>query len=98
MIRGPPRTTRTDTLVPYTTLFRTAQGVHGRQAVAADRRDAEAARAEARQRRDQRLDREARRAGRTSRAHRALSRQTHSVAAERRTRRDWKSTRLNSSH
>src|SRR3546814_14001093 len=37
MIRRPPRSTRTDTLVPYTTLFRSdeeglAIGEHGRQA------------------------------------------------------------------
>src|SRR6056297_2402598 len=31
MIRRPPRSTRTDTLFPYTTLFRSAQGVAGRK-------------------------------------------------------------------
>src|SRR3546814_538892 len=29
MIRRPPRSTRTDTLVPYTTLFRSEEDVHG---------------------------------------------------------------------
>src|SRR3546814_11979414 len=29
MIRRPPRSTRTDTLFPYTTLFRSPQGLHG---------------------------------------------------------------------
>src|SRR3546814_5133496 len=29
MIRRPPRSTRTDTLVPYTTLFRSLAGFHG---------------------------------------------------------------------
>src|SRR3546814_2690035 len=29
MIRLPPRSTRTDTLFPYTTLFRSASGPHG---------------------------------------------------------------------
>src|SRR3546814_6877894 len=33
MIRRPPRSTRTDTLVPYTTLFRSAAGHAGEQAV-----------------------------------------------------------------
>src|SRR3546814_12886685 len=28
MLRRPPRTTRTDTLFPYTTLFRSLDGVH----------------------------------------------------------------------
>src|SRR3546814_6748415 len=35
MLRRPPRSTRTDTLFPYTTLFRSRRGV---PAVAADRR------------------------------------------------------------
>src|SRR6056297_3901971 len=35
MIRRPPRSTRTDTLFPYTTLFRSATAQHGR----ADHRD-----------------------------------------------------------
>src|SRR3546814_3544968 len=30
MIRRPPRSTRTDTLFPYTTLFRSKEGVEGR--------------------------------------------------------------------
>src|SRR3546814_19913020 len=30
MIRRPPRSTRTDTLLPYTTLFRSANSGHGR--------------------------------------------------------------------
>src|SRR3546814_9455427 len=30
MIRRPPRSTRTDTLVPYTTLFRSRRVAHGR--------------------------------------------------------------------
>src|SRR3546814_7632718 len=29
MIRRPPRSTRTDTLFPYTTLFRSARGIEG---------------------------------------------------------------------
>src|SRR3546814_14125200 len=33
MIRGPPRSTRTDTLFPYTTLFRSLAGVVGTQIV-----------------------------------------------------------------
>src|SRR3546814_11394304 len=37
MIRRPPRSTRTDTLFPYTTLFR-SQGVHGRCARLCDER------------------------------------------------------------
>src|SRR3546814_14563603 len=40
MIRRPPRSTRTDTLLPYTTLFRSAnEGITGRGGV--DRRDRE---------------------------------------------------------
>src|SRR3546814_18745635 len=35
MIRRPPRSTRTDTLFPYTTLFRSA-GTHARRTAAAD--------------------------------------------------------------
>src|SRR3546814_3945658 len=35
MIRRPPRSTRTDTLVPYTTLFRSAEVAQGGQIVAA---------------------------------------------------------------
>src|SRR3546814_3908627 len=31
MIRRPPRSTRTDTLLPYTTLFRSREGRHGSQ-------------------------------------------------------------------
>src|SRR3546814_5534616 len=41
MVRRPPRSTRTDTLFPYTTLFRSAAG-HGeafRQCIAVERRD-----------------------------------------------------------
>src|SRR3546814_12403798 len=45
MIRRPPRSTRTDTLFPYTTLFRSqllpAEHVSGEQAVAAGRHYAE---------------------------------------------------------
>src|SRR3546814_15016530 len=33
MIRRPPRSTRTDTLFPYTTLFRSIVGLEARQAV-----------------------------------------------------------------
>src|SRR3546814_12647290 len=36
MIRRPPRSTRTDTLVPYTTLFRSAGGIGARGEVSAD--------------------------------------------------------------
>src|SRR3546814_10316344 len=43
MIRRPPRSTRTDTLFPYTTLFRSAEGAAapapGRDGDAASRRD-----------------------------------------------------------
>src|SRR3546814_2566866 len=38
MIRRPPRSTRTDTLFPYTTLFRSSQEVAARRVVAVDRR------------------------------------------------------------
>src|SRR3546814_10199785 len=31
MIRRPPRSTRTDTLLPYTTLFRSITGLHSRR-------------------------------------------------------------------
>src|SRR3546814_17786129 len=44
MIRRPPRSTRTDTLFPYTTLFRSAQSARARDAVDADRGTARAAR------------------------------------------------------
>src|SRR3546814_1300411 len=44
MIRRPPRSTRTDTLFPYTTLFRSRQ--HGRQHPARPGGGAEAARRE----------------------------------------------------
>src|SRR3546814_799238 len=36
MIRRPPRSTRTDTLFPYTTLFRSVQPVGGRRVVVGD--------------------------------------------------------------
>src|SRR3546814_3369804 len=36
MIRRPPRSTRTDTLLPYTTLFRSAQGIDQLRRLAAD--------------------------------------------------------------
>src|SRR3546814_20879862 len=39
MIRPPPRTTRTDTLFPYTTLFRTPAEQPGNDAQVAARRD-----------------------------------------------------------
>src|SRR3546814_5803496 len=39
MIRPPPRSTRTDTLFPYTTLFRSAEGFAGHGAVEDHRRD-----------------------------------------------------------
>src|SRR3546814_6614683 len=38
MIRRPPRSTRTDTLFPYTTLFRSAARDHAARAVRLDRR------------------------------------------------------------
>src|SRR3546814_14591748 len=48
MIRRPPRSTRTDTLFPYTTLFRSARayraGRRGRQRPVAHRRDDQRAR------------------------------------------------------
>src|SRR3546814_19592754 len=37
MIRRPPRSTRTDTLFPYTTLFRAGPGRHDRRGLPADR-------------------------------------------------------------
>src|SRR3546814_9205503 len=37
MIRRPPRSTRTDTLCPYTTLFRSHTGQQGAQGVGSDR-------------------------------------------------------------
>src|SRR3546814_4332777 len=40
MIRRPPRSTRTDTLFPYTTLFRSARGCRKGQRSKADRRAA----------------------------------------------------------
>src|SRR3546814_16725496 len=39
MIRRPPRSTRTDTLFPYTTLFRSAFGFIGHSRYLPDRRD-----------------------------------------------------------
>src|SRR3546814_6390623 len=38
MIRRPPRSTRTDTLFPYTTLFRSAHGADGLAGIATDDR------------------------------------------------------------
>src|SRR3546814_10075849 len=38
MIRRPPRSTRTDTLFPYTTLFRSRKPAHGRQGAGAGAR------------------------------------------------------------
>src|SRR3546814_7066284 len=53
MIRRPPRSTRTDTLFPYTTLFRSDQAYRGFLALELiDRADADAAR----QARPQRVD------------------------------------------
>src|SRR3546814_16990600 len=40
MIRRPPRSTRTDTLFPYTTLFRSASSASGEQVVLLTERDA----------------------------------------------------------
>src|SRR3546814_6599469 len=37
MIRGPPRSTRTDTLFPYTTLFRSDEGTQSRSGTARQR-------------------------------------------------------------
>src|SRR3546814_13705347 len=52
MIRRPPRSTRTDTLFPYTTLFRAACGIAPRRAAdAAARMRAGAAQIQTRQRR-----------------------------------------------
>src|SRR3546814_14011395 len=39
MIRRPPRSTRTDTLYPYTTLFRSARGLRARAAADALKED-----------------------------------------------------------
>src|SRR3546814_11641205 len=49
MIRRPPRSTRTDTLFPYTTLFRTGRSAAGRRQTRADTRAIEAIRKSARQ-------------------------------------------------
>src|SRR3546814_17828353 len=43
MIRRPPRSTRTDTLLPYTTLFRSLVGMVDDEVLGADRREAVAA-------------------------------------------------------
>src|SRR3546814_5441551 len=53
MIRRPPRSTRTDTLFPYTTLFRSHLALQ--QAVAADRADADADRDDGAEQRHHRL-------------------------------------------
>src|SRR3546814_10875683 len=53
MIRRPPRSTRTDTLFPYTTLFRSHLALQ--QAVAADRADADADREDGEEQRHHRL-------------------------------------------
>src|SRR3546814_16795312 len=53
MIRRPPRSTRTDTLFPYTTLFRSHLALQ--QAVAADRADANADREDGEEQRHHRL-------------------------------------------
>src|SRR3546814_1549359 len=44
MIRRPPRSTRTDTLFPYTTLFRSARRHHRRRGGGGLRQDGKAAR------------------------------------------------------
>src|SRR3546814_6859550 len=64
MIRRPPRSTRTDTLFPYTTLFRSVQGQAepGDQAAARPLRQGEGG-AEAPRRRVPRLQRRAARSG-----------------------------------
>src|SRR3546814_16365125 len=83
MIRRPPRSTRTDTLFPYTTLFRSPEepDEHGSlRHRAGDRRDAAVA------------------ALRPAHAAGAGSRTGGSRAAHQPARRDRKSTRLNSSH
>src|SRR3546814_9539507 len=49
MIRRPPRTTRTDTLFPYTTLFRSKEGDHVEAGQALVRLDADRARLQAAQ-------------------------------------------------
>src|SRR3546814_10938670 len=49
MIRRPPRSTRTDTLFPYTTLFRSGRSAAGRRQTRADTRAIEAIRKSARQ-------------------------------------------------
>src|SRR3546814_9255369 len=42
MIRRPPRSTRTDTLFPYTTLFRSGDGFSRALVIAGDHRDLQA--------------------------------------------------------
>src|SRR3546814_15394248 len=100
MIRRPPRSTRTDTLVPYTTLFRSRSGGAVSQGEG-DRPDLRAGGAGA----DRRAGRAAGGVAVADMDHRipelrldgaALSR--HRRAAGRGPREDRKSTRLNSSH
>src|SRR3546814_16348962 len=50
MIRRPPRSTRTDTRFPYTTLFRSHGGQQGRQTLRGPRPDSRAHRREVRDR------------------------------------------------
>src|SRR3546814_13727189 len=104
MIRRPPRSTRTDTLFPYTTLFRSV-GVREairkprlRCLVLRPRRQfgvIAAVDEHTRQRRRVDFDRPARRPARDEQVgHHRL----HRLAAEAQPRLDRKSTRLNSSH
>src|SRR3546814_12876335 len=91
IIRRPPRSTRTDTLFPYTTLFR-SQGPAGdpgpdRQAAAAQHHADDGARAY----RDAALSRPGRRVALEGRAGPAIARDGDPAG-------DRKSTRLNSSH
>src|SRR3546814_5880470 len=58
MIRRPPRSTRTDTLFPYTTLFRSTGGLHAARGRARDRGPGKRQAARRRARRQGRLDRQ----------------------------------------
>src|SRR3546814_17577344 len=82
MIRRPPRSTRTDTLFPYTTLFRSDRSPDA---------------AEGRDHRRRRYNAAGRRAGRL-RGNERVQREAETGPEARRRQADRKSTRLNSSH
>src|SRR3546814_9866414 len=103
MIRRPPRSTRTDTLFPYTTLFRSPEvalvldlefdpGDRGREIAEQPHREIDRLALRARQR----PDRQARREGADQRAGGVYG--ARIIDPARRAAADRKSTRLNSSH